>query len=139
MSTPASSLPVAPCCLLTTLNEGQASCLRDSPRSVPSPAFCLMLYSGSTCFSRLLTEAVCFVREPFPRLPPNPKAQRGRPSSRKHPSPCSLLPGNKTFPSCASTWCNYLFASCSLSPLGWKLFKGGTTSSSSLNQPAPRT
>lgn len=104
MSTPALNLPVAPCCLLTTLDEVQASCLRESPRSVPRPLS--SLFSYITLRQHLLLTAahrsrlLCPGALPFDSYP-TLRLRAGDPLPGNTPSPCSVLPENRTFPSCA--------------------------------------
>lgn len=99
--------------------------LHDLPPG-PFPAFFLTLHSGSTCFSWLLIEAACSVREPFPRPSPPLRLRAGDPPPGNTPSPCSVLPGNKTFtPPCLPHGVITCLRLAPPAPLDWKLFKGG--------------
>lgn len=129
MSTPALNLPVAPRCLLTTLDEVQASRLRESPRSGPRPLSSLFPYI--TLRQHLLLTAAHRSRLLCPggsslRLLPNPKAQSRRPCSRKHPL-AMLCATRKQNISILRLPHGVIICSrlAPPAPLGWKLLKGG--------------
>lgn len=128
MSAPAPNLPGAPCCLLTTLDEVQAPCLRESPRSAPRPLS--NLFSYITLWQHLLLMAAHRSRllcpGALPSTLPTPKAQSGRPSSRKHPLAllCATRKQN-IYTAVPSARCNHLFASGSPRPTGLEALQGG--------------
>lgn len=105
MSALAKNLPVALCCLLTTLGKVQASCLPESPQSVYTPLFqpfFLHYFSNIKLFA--------LPGRPFPSTPTQPlRLRAGATLSRKYA--LTMLCGTRrqnTDSAVPSTWYNDL-------------------------------
>lgn len=74
MSIPAKKLPVGLCCLLTTVDKAQASCLWESLWSASGslPAFFPPWHFHSTHFSQLPIKLLALFGGPCPSTPPQP-------------------------------------------------------------------